>query len=65
MINLLDLSDFRARLTITPIRSFRTSNSVNPYKLIVRAAEAMGIRSVHFQNREQGIKDIKALLKTL
>ena len=38
---------------------------VDDREVNVRAAEAMGIRSVHFQNREQGIKDIKALLKTL
>jgi len=31
----------------------------------VQAAEAMGIRSVHFQNYEQGVRDIETLLKTL
>lgn len=30
----------------------------------VEAARAVGIRSVHYQNREQGIRDIEALLKT-
>jgi len=38
---------------------------VDDREVNVRAAEAMGIHSVHFQNRDQGMGEIKALLKTL
>ncbi len=38
---------------------------VDDREVNVRAAEAMGIHSVHFQNCDQGMGEIKALLKTL